>query len=320
MFACPRSPCEPTDWSIDGRALLVNAGTDVWTVPVDTREPPAPLLSSPVPRARCTLLARWLDGSPTSPTESGRPEVSIRNVTGPLRRIVVSNQGGDQPVWQSDGSALFYVDHEHLLQRVTLHPSPDGGLTLGRPERVRVPPSRQAIGARPTTSRRTARGSSCRKRQRNRRPRRSRSSWAGAPSSSSTRLALAAPAYQVRTIDLAEEATSWTLCRRGSSNGAVNSASSINSRSLVSAVSAADFACRSPNSQTGSIRSAGILDELDHVRASYPHRRKWQKKVQPVKKTSRLRRFQCGCWLTTSNGQRHRLRAHQSAMSCRGQG
>ena len=42
-------------------------------------------------------------------------------------------------MWLSDGSALFYLDHEHLLQRVSLHPSHDGGLTLGRPERVRVP-------------------------------------------------------------------------------------------------------------------------------------------------------------------------------------
>jgi Tol biopolymer transport system component len=138
MFNCPRSPCEPTDWSIDGRTLLVNTGTDVWTVPVDTRESPAALLSSPFLErdARYSPDGRWIA---YVSNEAGRFEVSIRTVTGPLRRIVVSNQGGDQPVWLSDASALFYVDHEQLLQRVSLHPRPDGGLTLGRPERMPVP-------------------------------------------------------------------------------------------------------------------------------------------------------------------------------------
>jgi Tol biopolymer transport system component len=135
---CPRSPCEPTDWSIDGRALLINAGTDVWTVPLDPRMPPSPLLSSAfIERdARYSPDGRWVA---YVSDESGRLQVSIRSVTGPQRRIIVSNQGGDQPVWSSDGSTLLYLDHEHLLQRVSLHPSHDGGLTLGRPERVRVP-------------------------------------------------------------------------------------------------------------------------------------------------------------------------------------
>ena len=157
---CPRLPCEPTDWSIDGRGLLVNAGADVWTVPVDARKPPAPLLSSAfIERdARYSPDGRWIA---YVSDESGRVEVSMRTVTGPQRRIVVSNQGGDQPVWLADGSALFYVDHEHLLQRVSVHAGPDGGMMLGRPERVRVPAFPPAIGARPTMSRRTARASSC---------------------------------------------------------------------------------------------------------------------------------------------------------------
>ena len=139
MLNCPRSPCEPTDWSRDGQVLLVNTGTDVWTVPVDAREPPAALLASPVLErdARYSPDGAWIA---YVSDESGRPEVSILSVTGPPRRIVVSNQGGDQPVWRSDGSALFYVDHDHVLQRVGLHPGRDGGLTLGRPEPVHVPP------------------------------------------------------------------------------------------------------------------------------------------------------------------------------------
>src|SRR4030095_3917646 len=31
--------------------------------------------------------------------ESGRPEVSVRNLTGPATRVVISASGGDQPAW-----------------------------------------------------------------------------------------------------------------------------------------------------------------------------------------------------------------------------
>jgi hypothetical protein len=139
VFDCPRSPCEPTDWSRDGRVLLINAGADVWTFPVDPHQPPAPSLSTAFLErdARYSPDGRWVA---YVSDESGRVEVSIRSAGGPPRRIVVSNQGGDQPVWQPDGAALFYVDHDHVLQRVSVLPGAEGGVRLGRPQRVRVPP------------------------------------------------------------------------------------------------------------------------------------------------------------------------------------
>ncbi|HLG59783.1 MAG TPA: protein kinase [Vicinamibacterales bacterium] len=136
---CPRLVCEPTDWSADGRSLLINEGRDVWIVPVDPQEPARPLLSSAFLErdARYSPDDRWIA---YVSDESGRLEVSIRSLAGPPQRIVVSNQGGDQPVWKADGSALFYVDHQQLLQRVSVRASQNGGLTLGRPVRVQVPP------------------------------------------------------------------------------------------------------------------------------------------------------------------------------------
>jgi serine/threonine protein kinase len=136
---CPRRVCEPTDWSADGRSLLINEGGDVWTVPVDPQEPARPLLSSAFLErdARYSPGDRWIA---YVSDESGRLEVSIRSLTGPPQRIVVSNQGGDQPVWKADGSALFYVDHQQLLQRVSVKATQNGGLTLGPPQRVQVPP------------------------------------------------------------------------------------------------------------------------------------------------------------------------------------
>jgi len=44
-LACPQQPCEPSDWSPDGRYLVVTAGgSDIWTVPVERGATPQKLL------------------------------------------------------------------------------------------------------------------------------------------------------------------------------------------------------------------------------------------------------------------------------------
>jgi len=134
---CPRSPCEPTDWSADGATLLVTAGDDVFEVPVDTSAPARPLLTGVyVERdARYSPDGRWLA---YVSDESGRTEVSIRSVVGPPQRVVVSNQGGDQPVWRRDGAAVFYVTDEGYLYSVALRTT-GGRLQLARPQRTPIP-------------------------------------------------------------------------------------------------------------------------------------------------------------------------------------
>jgi Tol biopolymer transport system component len=136
-IACPQSPCEPTDWSADGLRLLVNAGSDVFEVPLEPSTAARPLLTTASLErdARYSPDGRWVV---YVSDESGRPEVSIRSLKGPAQRIVVSNEGGDQPVWQGDGTAIFYVTGEGALHRVALRPS-GTGLALERPQRTRVP-------------------------------------------------------------------------------------------------------------------------------------------------------------------------------------
>jgi hypothetical protein len=136
-IACPQDPCEPTDWSADGRWLLVNAGRDVFEVPLETSISARPLLTAAFLErdARYSPDGRWVA---YVSDESGRPEVSIRSLTGPARRVVVSNLGGDQPVWQRNGTALFYVTGDGALHRVALR-SGHGGLDLDRPQRTRIP-------------------------------------------------------------------------------------------------------------------------------------------------------------------------------------
>jgi Tol biopolymer transport system component len=94
MMACPKSPCEPSDWSPDGGFLVLTVGgTDVWTMPVGSEGQARPLLAESFTErdARISPDGRWLA---YVSDETGRPEVSVRRLTGPARRFVVSSGGG----------------------------------------------------------------------------------------------------------------------------------------------------------------------------------------------------------------------------------
>ena len=137
---CPQVPCEPSDWSPDGRALIVTVGgSDVWVLPLDGSGQPRPLLSeSFVERdARLSPDGRWLA---YVSDESGRPEVSVRSFVGPPRRFVVSSGGGDQPAWRQDGAELFYAAPAGRLHSVSVRSGPARTLVFGLPEPLSVPP------------------------------------------------------------------------------------------------------------------------------------------------------------------------------------
>jgi len=143
ILPCPRSNCEPTDWSPDGRRLIVNvrddSGGDVWAVSTDPKGSSEPLLAEPFTErdARLSPDGRWIA---YVSEESGRAEVSVRSVSGPPRRIVISGGGGDQPVWRRDGAELFFVDPQGRLRSVAVRPGADANLTFGAPVELEVPP------------------------------------------------------------------------------------------------------------------------------------------------------------------------------------
>ena len=126
---CPGAYCEPTDWSPDGRHLIVNtrlAATgarpgDVWSVSLETGGSAKAILSGPFPEydARISPNGQWLA---YVSEEAGRPEVSVRSMSGPPRRLVVSSDGGSQPVWRRDGQELLYVDREGRLRGRSVQP------------------------------------------------------------------------------------------------------------------------------------------------------------------------------------------------------
>lgn len=139
-MACPKSPCEPSDWSPDGRFLVLTVGgTDVWTMPVGSEGQAQPLLTEPFTErdARLSPDGRWIA---YVSDETGRPEVSVRSLTGTARRYVVSSGGGDQPVWRRDGTELFFAGLEGHLFAVPVSPGPNAGLSFGAATKLNVPP------------------------------------------------------------------------------------------------------------------------------------------------------------------------------------
>jgi eukaryotic-like serine/threonine-protein kinase len=137
---CPQQSCEPSDWSSDGKYLVVTVrGRDIWTVPLEPGANPRPLLvEAYIERdARISPDGRWLA---YVSDESGRPEISVRNLVGPARRFVVSNGGGDQPVWSHDGAELFFAITQGRLQSVPVRSDAQNGLVFGDATNLNVPP------------------------------------------------------------------------------------------------------------------------------------------------------------------------------------
>ena len=141
---CPGAYCEPTDWSPDGRSLIVNTrlttigAGDVWSVSLEAGGSAKPILSGPFPEydARISPNGQWLA---YVSEEAGRPVVSVRAMSGPPRRLVVSSDGGSQPVWRRDGQELLYVDLEGRLRGRSVQRQPTGELTLGVANALSVP-------------------------------------------------------------------------------------------------------------------------------------------------------------------------------------
>jgi serine/threonine protein kinase/Tol biopolymer transport system component len=143
---CPGASCEPTDWSPDGRHLIVNTRLatdnarhgDVWSVSLETGGSAEAILSGPFPEydARISPNGQWLA---YVSEEAGRPEVSVRAMSGPPKRLVVSGSGGSQPVWRRDGHELLYVDPEGRLRGRSVERQPRGELALGATVSLSVP-------------------------------------------------------------------------------------------------------------------------------------------------------------------------------------
>jgi dipeptidyl aminopeptidase/acylaminoacyl peptidase len=105
-------PVKPLSWSPDGRRLLcwksgATTGADVWVFSTDDGTL-TPFLQSPADELSATFSpdGRWVA---YASDESGRPEVYVRQFSGPGARSQISVDGGTSPVWSRDGRELFFA-------------------------------------------------------------------------------------------------------------------------------------------------------------------------------------------------------------------
>ena len=141
---CPGAYCEPTDWSPDGHSLIVNTrpttgdAADVWSVSLDAGGAAKAILSGPFAEydARMSPDGQWVV---YVSEETGGPVVSVRAMSGSPRRLVVSSDGGSQPVWRRDGREILYVDLEGRLRARSVQHERNGELTLGVANALSVP-------------------------------------------------------------------------------------------------------------------------------------------------------------------------------------
>ncbi|HEX7423033.1 MAG TPA: protein kinase [Terriglobales bacterium] len=108
----------PTDWSPDGRSLVLDKGnpssTRVWIMPAQGGDPGTAFSPTGVVAygGRFSPNGRWV--AYTS-HETGRGEVYVAAFPGPGGRWQISNSGGRFPMWGHDGREIFFFAPDDML-------------------------------------------------------------------------------------------------------------------------------------------------------------------------------------------------------------
>ncbi|HTA24545.1 MAG TPA: protein kinase [Terriglobales bacterium] len=97
----------PTDWSHDGKYVLYERGNDLWFVSLSDLHNTLFLKGLSTPRAgRFSPDGKWVA---YASNESGRWEVYVTSFPEAHGKWQVSNAGGEQPKWRSDGKEFYYL-------------------------------------------------------------------------------------------------------------------------------------------------------------------------------------------------------------------
>jgi eukaryotic-like serine/threonine-protein kinase len=114
---------EVTDWSHDGRYLLVDRGnigaSDIWTFPVADPAKAFPLVRSPFLEysGQFSPDGRWVA---YVSKHTGRDEVYVSSFPSAGARWQVSGSGGAQPRWSPDGRELYFVSASDELSAASV--------------------------------------------------------------------------------------------------------------------------------------------------------------------------------------------------------
>jgi len=109
---------------------------DLWTLSPDGKTTPFRVSAFNDAEARFSPMASSGPGGSSrwvaySSDESGRNEIYLQSYPGGTKKSAVSNGGGSQPRWSSDGKELFYVTGDAV---VAVDVRPDG--SVGAPRRL----------------------------------------------------------------------------------------------------------------------------------------------------------------------------------------
>jgi Tol biopolymer transport system component len=129
-----------TDWSADGRYLLLRKGSllagsgDIYEVPLSDLAHPRALLETPFAEyhARFSHDGRWVS---YVSNESGRDEVYVMRFRPPDTgqsspraagmRFRISTNGGVLPRWRADGAELYYVSPDQQVMAAAINSRSD---------------------------------------------------------------------------------------------------------------------------------------------------------------------------------------------------
>ncbi|MGA7380896.1 MAG: protein kinase [Terriglobales bacterium] len=117
----------PTDWSHDGKYVLYERGTDLWFVTFPSLSSSLFLKGLSTPRAgHFSPDGKWVA---YASNESGRWEVYVTSFPEAHGKWQVSNAGGEQPRWRSDGKEFYYLapDGKIMATPVTAGANFDAG-------------------------------------------------------------------------------------------------------------------------------------------------------------------------------------------------
>jgi Tol biopolymer transport system component/tRNA A-37 threonylcarbamoyl transferase component Bud32 len=112
----------PTDWSPDGAHIMFSVpapatGEDLWMFPLKGDRKPFKYIASPADELHGNFSPDGHFVAYTS-NESGRFEVNVETYPRSDRKWTVSNNGGYEPRWRSDGREIFYLSEDHKLMAV----------------------------------------------------------------------------------------------------------------------------------------------------------------------------------------------------------
>jgi serine/threonine protein kinase len=109
----------PDDWSRDGKFILYNKGTDLWSLALPETKGALLLKASSVLRnGQFSPDGKWVA---YASNETGKWEVYVTSFPDARGKWQVSTSGGEQPRWRADGKELFYLsaDGKMMAAQVT---------------------------------------------------------------------------------------------------------------------------------------------------------------------------------------------------------